>query len=170
MHQPLIGPIMGAEKTDIAGGSLNLGILEPLSNEAWNRMGISWEKFLEKARANATADLATLKPEYVRNRKKIIEYAKLESPAGLVASAVLAPGFRALFENTLGPDLLLVVPNQSTAYVFPKLVSNYQDYAPMVLRAYRETSRPVSLEVFEATADGMRAIGVYPDPGRDPLR
>jgi hypothetical protein len=167
MHQPVTAPISLAVKTELAAGRLTGDFLEPLSKAELARLGATWESFAEAARANATADLAQLNPEYVRNRKKIIEYAELHSTKPIVASAALAPGFRALFEETLGPDILLVVPNQFTAYVFPKLASNYRDYAPMVQRAYRETSHPVSMEVFELTAAGMRAVGVYPDPARD---
>jgi hypothetical protein len=34
----------------------------------------------------------------------------------------------------------------------------------MVFEAFRATAYPVSVEVFEVSADGMRAIGVYEEP------
>jgi hypothetical protein len=167
MHQPVTSAIANAQKTELTGGTLATDTLEPLAKGDLEKLGTTWEKFAAQARTNAAADLAQLKPEYVRNRKKIIEYAALRSPKPIVASAVLAPGFRALFADTLGPDILVVMPNKNTAFVFPKLASTYQEYAPMVQQAYRESDHKVSMEVFEITARGMQAIGVYPDPARD---
>ena len=71
------------------------------------------------------------------------------------------------FEETLGPDFLVVVPNRHCAYLFPKLASHYQDYAPEVLAEYRNDRWPVSLEVFEAGAGGLKAIGAFSDPAQD---
>ena len=34
----------------------------------------------------------------------------------------------------------------------------------MVFEAFRATAWPVSVEVFEVSADGFRAVGVYQDP------
>ncbi len=167
MHQPVTAPIPNAQKTDLAAGTLAADTLEPLAKTDLEKLGSTWEKFAAQARTNAAADLAQLKPEYVRNRKKIIEYATLKSPKPIVATAVLAPGFRALFAETLGPDILVVVPSKNLAFVFPKLASTYREYAAMVLEAYRDSDHKVSLEVFEITEQGMQAIGVYPDPARD---
>jgi hypothetical protein len=112
----------------------------------------------------AAADLAALKPRYERNRKQVIEYAELVSDRPIVASAVLAPKFLDLFRDTLGEKVLLVVPNRFHAYVFPALASNYQDYYPMVDEAYHDTAWPISIEVFEVSTEGFRAIGVYRTP------
>jgi hypothetical protein len=122
---------------------------------------LEWGSFMEHAQRNAEADLATLKPRYVRNKAGVIEYAAMESARPIVASAVLAGNFLGLFKETLGEKVLVVVPNRTTAFVFPRLASNYQDYYPMVFKAYRETAYPVSVEVFEVSDAGLRAIGVY---------
>ena len=115
----------------------------------------------ERAALAAAADLATLKPRYERDRKQVIQYAELRSDRPIVASAVLAPKFLDMFKDTLGEKVFLVVPNRFTAYVFPALASNYQDYYPMAFEAYRATAWPVSVEVFEVSAAGFRAVGVY---------
>jgi hypothetical protein len=167
MHQPVTSAIPNAQKTELTAGTLAADTLEPLAKGGLEKLGTTWEKFAAQARTNAAADLAQLKPEYVRNRKKIIEYAALRSSKPIVATAVLAPRFRAMFAETLGPDILVVVPNKNTAFVFPKLASAYREYAAMVQQAYRDTSHPVSMEVLEITDRGMQAIGVYPDPARD---
>jgi hypothetical protein len=69
-----------------------------------------------------------------------------------------------LFADTLGDRVLLVVPSRYRAYVFPKLASRYLEYTPMVFEAYRATEFPVSVELFELGADGMKAVGIYEEP------
>src|SRR5262249_4664707 len=122
------------------------------------------DELLVTGRANAATDLETLKPRYTRDRKKVIQYAELRSPQPIVASAVLAPKFLSLFKDTLGDAVLVVVPNRFTAFVFPQLATNYQEYSPMVFEAYHETAYPISVEVFEFSAAGIRAVGVYERP------
>jgi hypothetical protein len=164
MRPPVANPIEGSERTLLAAGVLREGGLETLRAAEFAALKMEWAGFLTRARANAAADLATLKPRYVRNRRKVIEYAALESERPVVASAVLAPGFLSLFAETLGERVLLVVPSRSTAFVFPALAGHHRDYWPMVFAAYRATPWPVSIEVFEVSAAGVRAVGIYEEP------
>ena len=164
MRSPVTKPIAHAERTALVAGTLGDGELVPLPRADWDGLKMDWAQFFARTQASATTDLATLKPRYVRNKKRVIEYAALESERGIVAGAVLAPGFLEMFRETLGEKVLLVVPNQSTAYVFPALASNYRDYWPMIFQAYRATAYPVSVEVFEVSAQGMRAVGVFEEP------
>lgn len=161
MHVPVALPIVGAERTELAFGRLTAEGLEAAKKGELEPT----DAIFAAARANAAADLAMLKPVYTRNRQKVIEYAELRSTQPIVASAVLAPQFLSLFKSTLGDTVLVVVPNRSTAFVFPQLASNYQDYSPMVFEASHETAYPVSVEVFEFSANGIRAVGVYQRPG-----
>ena len=119
---------------------------------------------MAQARENAASEFAELKPRYERGTNKVIAYAALESTKPTVASAVLAPKFLESFKETLGDTVLVVIPNRFTAFIFPKLASRYAEYSPMVFRAYRDTSWPVSVEVFEVNAKGWRCIGAYEEP------
>jgi hypothetical protein len=159
-HAAVTLPITAAERTEIAFGRFTaegpelLGKGEVAADDA----------LFETARAAAAADLATLTPRYVRDRQKVIQYAELTSKQPIVASAVLAPKFLSLFKNTLGDTVLVVVPSRYTAYVFPQLATHYQEYYPMVFEAYGETAFPVSVEVLEFSANGIRGVGVYERP------
>ena len=164
MRSPVTKPVAHAGRTALVAGTLGEGELVPLPRADWDALAVEWPQFFARAKANAAADLAALKPRYVRNKKRVIEYAALESDRPIVAGAVLAPKFLEMFRETLGEKVLLVVPNRFTAYVFPALASNYRDYSPMIFQAYRATSHPVSVEVLEVSAEGMRAVGVYEEP------
>ena len=162
MRAPVVAAIPGATRTELAGGFLGAEGLNYATKA--ELAAIEWKQFAIKARANAAADLRTLTPRYERNRRRVIEYAELTARTPIVASAVLAPGFLALFRETLGDKVLLVVPSRFTAYVFPALASNYAEYAPMIFEAFRATAYPVSVEVFEVSDAGMKAVGVYEAP------
>jgi hypothetical protein len=164
MRQPASSAIPGAQRTEYAAGLLRDGELHAFTAEEWKTRAIAWVNFQGKARENAAADLAALKPEYVRTKRKVISYAILRSPEPIVASAILAPKFLSLFEDTLGPKVIVAIPNRFVAYVFPALASDYVDYAPLIHREYRETAAPVSLEVFEFSPEGVRAIGEFETP------
>lgn len=164
LRAPITAPVPNAQKTDYAGGALVDGELENLSKADFGKLGVEWKDFSARARENAAADLAILKPRFERDSRKTIIYAALESERPIVASAVLAPRFLDLWKDTLGEKVLVVVPNRFTAYVFPRIASDYQSYYPMVLRAYRATVHPVSVEVFEVSSDGWKSVGSYEEP------
>ncbi len=164
MSPPIANPVVGSERILFTAGTLQDGMLTTYTVAEFAALKMDWPEFMARAQRNAAADLATLKPRYVRNRRQVIEYAALESDRPIVASAVLAPGLLGLFAETLGESVLLVVPNRSTAFVFPALAGNHRDYWPMIFEAYRATPYPVSVEVFELSAKGLRAVGVYREP------
>ena len=95
----------------------------------------------------------------MRSSKKVIEYAAVTSDDPLTATAVLSPDFLKTFADIFGRKLLVAIPNRYTIFVFPSLATNYRDYAPMIISAYHDTPYPVSIEVFEASKDGLRATG-----------
>jgi hypothetical protein len=163
LRSPVTSPIPSAKRTELAAGRDVSGELQLLTKDEFNALGIEWEKFAQRARQNAAADLASLKPRFERNSRKTIVYGALESEKPIVASAALAPGFLELWKDTLGEKVLVVVPSRYAAFVFPHIASDYQSYYPMVLRAYRDTAHPVSVEVFEVSKSGWKCVGAYQD-------
>jgi len=165
-----IQPIPGAKETQFAaawaanaeGGRT----VRFLSKEAFVALGVEWTAFCTQAAAAASAELASLQPELIRDRNQVIECAILRSkcPADNITVAVLAPDFLKRFTPLFGRKMLLAIPDQHTVYLFPKLASRYQDYGDRVLAVYRQSECPVSREVFEWSATGLRAIGAYAEP------
>jgi hypothetical protein len=164
MHREVVWEIPGAQRTVFAPVVVDGDEYLFPPRKILDQFRVEPGAIQQLAAPAAAADLAMLKPRYVRDRKQVIQYAELRSEQPIVASAVLAPKFLALFKDTLGEKVLLVVPNRFTAYVFPALASNYQEYWPMVFEAYRATAWPVSVEVFEVSAEGLRTAGVYQEP------
>ena len=164
MKRAVTWPIAGAQKTVLAPASLQEGEYVFPKREVFDALNVDAETIQRLAASSAEAELKTLQPRYVRDGKNVITYAELSSEEPIVASAVLAPSFLELFKDTLGEKVLLVVPSRYKAYVFPRLAGRHMEYWPMVFAAYRATAFPVSVEVFEVSAEGIRAFGVYEQP------
>lgn len=113
------------------------------------------------ARANASAELAAIEPEYVRDARGVILFARLDGPRPTVAGTVLAPDFGEKFRDTLGPDLLVAIPNRYRIYVYPALAETFNDTAELVLRDYETSGDRVSRELFRVTPEGLRAVGEF---------
>lgn len=161
MRPPVNGPIAGAERTVIAAGVKGEGDPAYLLQPQFDALKLPWTQFLAKARVHCDADLEAVKVEFTRDKKKVIQFAAVTAPEPIVASAVLSPKFLDRFRETIGDKLLVVVPSRYRAYVFPRLASSYEQYSPMIFEAYRSSAYPVSVEVFEVSAEGWKAIGIY---------
>lgn len=160
MRPEIAFPIAGAERTVLVPGYLaEGGEVRYFSKKEWDALAMDWVEFQSRSAGNATDN--KVKVELSRDRKKVIQYAALTSDSPLTATALLSPDFLKKFSELFGAKLLVAVPNRYTVYVFPKLASSYRDYAPMILEAYHATAYPVSTEVFEVSADGLRAIGTF---------
>ncbi|MCP4846757.1 MAG: hypothetical protein GY899_02280 [Verrucomicrobiaceae bacterium] len=120
-----------------------------------------WKQFLAKGKKAASDHLKTLKPKYQRNSKKVIEYALLESDHPLTATTVIVDEFRDLFKETLGDQLLIVIPDRFTVYVFPKLASTIGEHQRKFMQLFGDAVYPASSEIFELTGKGLRAFGSF---------
>ena len=164
MHPEISQPIPGAKGTVLAAGWTNSDTddLRLFRRAELVRAGApDWAAFLKQAQAAASAELARLAPEYIRDKNQVIECVALHSDRQTTAGAVLAPDFLKRFSHDLGSKLLLAIPNRFTIYVFPALASRYGAYGGRVIREYYATSWPVSRELFELSASGLRAVGTF---------
>ena len=164
MHREITWEIPGAQRTVFAPVVVEGDDYLFPNRKTWEQYHVEVAEIQRRAAVVAAEDLTKVNVRYERNGRQVIQYAELTSDRPIVASAVLAPKFLALFRDTLGEKVLLVVPNRFTAYVFPALASNYQDYYPMVLDAFSSTAWPISVEVFEVSTQGLRTVGVYQNP------
>jgi hypothetical protein len=119
------------------------------------------EKLLQALRPAASSILAAIKPIFIRDEKGVISFVVLNSEDPPAAAAVLAPDFIERFRDSLGPDLLVAIPNRHRVYVFPKLASRFQHAADLIIRDYETSAWPVSKEVFEIHDGVLRAIGIF---------
>ena len=154
-------PIQDSERTVLVPAKFINEEILPLKREDAAAPGVSRKEILAQAIPAAEKVLATLKPEYIRDSNKVIEYAVLQSDSPLTASAVLAPGFAKVFEETLGPDILIAIPNRNRIFVFPRLSSAYEQMTDIIVGEYESSSAPVSRELFTLRNGTLTALGRY---------
>lgn len=156
-------PIPGTTQTILTPVLIKDRDATPLTKETFERLGLDLDSIRRVSRQSASAALADLAPRIIRDEKGVAVFAILESDKPVVAATVLAPDFLDKFEDTLGPDLLVAIPNRHRIYVYPALASRFQNTADFVLSDYKVSAYPVSKEVFRVTRDGLEAIGTFDD-------
>jgi hypothetical protein len=161
MHYEAAWPISGSKTAVLAPARLVKGEIKPLQRDEVLKLNVTRKKILASAGPAASEVLATLTPRYVRDSHNVIQYAVLESGSPLTASAVLAPEFPDLFAQTLGPDILIAIPNRFRIFIFPKLSFAYQDFSDLILVEYNSTAYPVTREIFTLRKGKLIAIGSY---------
>ena len=154
-------PISGARHTLLVPGYLADGDPHYFSKKDWEALGLTWDAFRGRAAQNATQKKVAA--QLIRDRNKVVQYAAVSSDDPLTATMILAPSFLKTFKDIFGPTLLVALPNRFTVYVFPDLASGYKDYSSLVIQAYQDSAYPVSLEVFEISPAGIRAVGAFED-------
>ena len=152
-------PIPNAKTTVLVPARLVDGEVQPLTRKEAADSDVTRNKILASAPASASAVLATLKPRYVRDRNKVIQYAVVDSDNPLPASAVLAPEFAGIFAETLGPDLIVAIPNRFRIFVFPKATFAGLNISDLIFTEYKSTAWPVTREIFELRRGKLIAIG-----------
>jgi hypothetical protein len=161
MHYESSWPIEGAQRTVLVPARYVNGELLPLTSNEVVTLGATQDKVLAAASKAASEVLATLTPRFIRDENNVIECAVLESENPLTASAVLAPEFPKLFSETLGPDVLVAIPNRFRIFVFPRGTPTYQRFSDIVIAEYDSSSYPISKELFSVRKGKLFAIGSY---------
>ena len=160
MDHEMRRPIAGSQRTILAVARSHNGEIAPLTREEKKTVHMTFEQIHAEAMKTASAVLARLKPQFIRNKKNVIRYAVLESDDPLTASCVLAPEFAASFRATLGPDLLVAMPHRNQVLVFSKQDDAHLQMAESIINGYLGSNYPVSREIFALEPGGLRSLGI----------
>lgn len=131
----------------------------PLTLAGTAEAGLTVPEIRLQAAGSAARLLESLPVEYVRNARGVILYGVITSQSPLTASVVLATDFADRFLETIGPDVLVAIPNRFTVYVFPRSATPVEELSERVFVDYRSTNFPVSREIFEPRGGRLRAVG-----------
>ncbi len=161
--------IPGAKETVLAAArETEFGDLRYYDREEFESLGLTWEAFLERGRRSADLLMGTLEVEYIRDEREVIQYALIRSESHRTAGVILGEAFRKEFRETLGPELVVVIPDRFTVIVYPKLGGNYHKIGPTIIERYDRAVYPVSIELFELDAKGaLNAIGGFSRGGNE---
>ncbi|MBE2205184.1 MAG: hypothetical protein IAE94_12690 [Chthoniobacterales bacterium] len=152
--------VEGSERTILALVRIRDGEIFGLEDGHERTLDLAM-KTIQAEASRTLADLfATLKPDFIRDKNGVIQYASLESPNPLTASCVLAPGFAEKFADTLGPDLLVAMPNRNQILVFSRQDQAFERMAEFIIAGYLGSNYPVSREIFALENGKLRSLGV----------
>ncbi|MEI6337389.1 MAG: hypothetical protein WCQ57_02250 [Verrucomicrobiota bacterium] len=160
MNYEAAWPIANAKSTVLVPARVVDGEVRPLLRSEILELKVNRKKILATAPGAASAVLATLKPRYVRDANKVIQYAVLESDSPLTASAVLAPEFAGLFTETLGPELIVAIPNRFRIFIFPRATFASLNISDLIFKEYHATNWPVTREIFALRKGKLITIGL----------
>jgi len=164
MEHAVAFPIEGAKVTVLAPAKIGESGIEFSTVTEWTASALNEDAVRKVTKAFATEWLRHVRRELVRNRKNVVEYAVLHSEKVPVAATVFAPAFWKQFADIFGPKMIVVIPNRQTVFVFPGVAVDYAEYAPVILEAWRGPSAKVSLEMFELSVRGLKAVGRLEEP------
>lgn len=154
-------PLPGSKLTVVCPAREEELGLSRLTAEEFKATGLTQEQFLKQAAATAATHLKTLKPEIQRDAKGRAEFAVLKSDSHLTASIILCPEFHAQFKDTFGNEIVVLVPDRFTVYVFARGFGRFQDLGPEILEKHAASTWPCSREAFEITAEGLKCLGAF---------
>ena len=152
--------IDGSERTILALVRVKDGEIFGAEGGHERVMNIAMKKIDPEAAQTAAGVLSSIKPQFVRDKNGVIQYAVLESRNPLTASCVLAPGFAEKFASTLGPDLLVALPNRNQLIVFSRQDQAFARMSEYIISGYLGSNYPVSREVFALESGKLRSLGI----------
>ncbi|MEM8954478.1 MAG: hypothetical protein AAGD22_10040 [Verrucomicrobiota bacterium] len=155
--------IPGAERTQLVAGREVDGGMAYYTRAEYEALGVDWLGYVARAREAADRLLGELEPEYERDHRGVVKYAVLRSESHRTAGVVLAPGFRDRFREVLGEELVVLIPDRFTVFVFSKLASDYGEHGEAVVEQYGDATYGVSVEVFAVDDQGLQVIGRFGD-------
>jgi hypothetical protein len=162
MRPPVMEGIEDSERTVRTVGRWENGELIAVTPEEWSARQ---EDPLHHTQLqdHLTTLLEEVSVVTMRDEEEIIQAVVLDGESMDTCALLFHSGLIRRFEDILGPEFLVAVPSRFRLYLFPKLATEIQTFAPMVLSDFRATAYPVSPEVFEVSANGVRAVGILDD-------
>jgi len=152
--------IAGSERTVLALVRLRDGKIYGAEGGHERIMDMAKKSIEDDARETTAKVFSSIEPRFVRDKNGVIQYAVMESENPLTASSVLAPGFAEKFADTLGPDLLVAVPNRYQILVFSRQDQAFQKMGEFIISGYLGSNYPVSREIFALEKGKLRSLGV----------
>jgi len=150
----------GSERTILALVRIKEGEIYGAEGGHDRTMAMAMKKIDPEALQTAAGVLASIKPQFVRDKTGVIQYAALESKNPLTASCVLAPGFAEKFADSLGPDILVALPNRNQLLVFSRQDQAFSKMGEYIISGYLGSNYPVSREIFSLKNGNLRSLGV----------
>lgn len=161
MRPEVSWPIERSDRTVMAAAYALGKDVKTMTRRTFEALGVDEAEFLKRARKNLSARLAKAHPDMIRDSDGVLQCVLFREADQTQAAFMFAPDLLSRYTNIFGVELVLIAPHRSMLLVFPKLASRFEEFAADALIAYKNSPYPVSLEVFEIDAVGVRAVGTF---------
>jgi hypothetical protein len=158
MDHSLRTPIEGSRRTTITVAREQDGAWVPLPRGARRSVAQPYPEIERQAWETLRGVLAEASTRILRDQRGTARFAMIESQHPLTASTVLLPEFGERFRDTLGPDLLVAMPDRFTVYVFSRQGIEHEAMKEPIIAAYLAATYPVSREIFSWENGRLRAL------------
>lgn len=156
-----------AKSTVISAARETAGLegVQTYSKEEFEKLGISLDTFIERARAAADRRLAALQPDFVRDESGKIRYAVFRGDSPLMASLLMAPSLGRIFKNIFGDEVWAVVPDRHALYIFPPGENALSEFSGDLRERYESNPFASSGEIFSLKANESmpQVVGSFAD-------
>lgn len=160
--QTKVSQLMPGSKSTVLSPAKETDVgLKMLSEEEWKALGMPWEDFLKKSRAAALKLLQKITPQVVKDQRGIVEYLILTSDSPLTSSILLCPELLPKVSETLGNDVVALVPDRFTIYLFPRKTGAFVKHGKEIAAIFATATYPSSEEAFELTETSIKSIGSF---------
>lgn len=163
LRPPVSFPIAGSNQVVQTIGRFTKGDCELLTKEQFAQLEKEMPDWKKQAILQANEFVKKTPIRWIRDDHEVILAAVLESDSMETCAALFSPELLRRYEDVFGPEFYVAVPSRFRIYLFPKLASRIQEFAPMVLPDYRASAHPVSQEVFEIGRKGVKVVGILDD-------
>lgn len=158
-------PLAQSKSTILSPATETPSGLTILDADQWKHLGLTWEEFLTKAKEAAAKHLESLKPESIKDERGTVSHIKLFSESHLTSSILLCPELFARFSPILGTEIIVIVPDRFTLFLFPRRTSSFVKHGPEIAALFAAATYPASDEAFELTETGLKSIGNFNTDG-----
>lgn len=137
-------------------------VYAPYGKEEFEKLGISWESFVERARRAADRRLATLQPELIKDKDGRVIYAVYRGEEPIYASLMVAPSLARVFAKVFGEEVWVAAPDRHALYVFPAKMESVFEFAADLEVRFESTGFAASEEVFSVNQSGeLKAVANF---------
>lgn len=131
-------------------------------DDAFNKLGISPESFIEKAAAVADARLALLQPEFIKDENGKTRYAVYRGDDPLIAGLIVAPSLGKALIPRFGDEIWAVLPDRNSLYLFPGKPELLAEFTEDLAERYEMSAYAASCEVFRIKAgQPLEVVGAF---------
>lgn len=156
--------VKGAKKTVLVPARHTRYGVDTFTEKEWKEEGMDLPTVQQQALHLASKLNETAEVEWVRDDRKVVEYAIINSDHPFISSIIFPQKdgkneFVQRFRKILGDEVLVVIPERYTIYVFPRYGPTLQEFGPSLAEIYRVSDLKGSLEIFLVQENTCEVVG-----------